>query len=109
VLGAAKIARKYTLAAMQAVPGVEFSAIAARDRARAEQTAADFGGAAVLTDYEEIIESPDLDAVYIPLPNALHHEWAVRAIEAGKHVLVEKSLAADYRDCRDIIYRARAR
>jgi len=109
VLGAAKIARKYTLAAMQMVPGVEFAAIAARDPARAEEVATEFGGAAVLADYEEVIASPDLDAVYIPLPNALHHEWTVRAIEAGKHVLVEKSLAADYLQCRDIVDRARAR
>ena len=71
------------------------SAVAARDRARAESFARKHGIETVHASYQELVESPDLDAVYIPLPNGLHAKWALAALEAGKHILCEKPFAAN--------------
>ncbi|CEJ81078.1 hypothetical protein VHEMI01227 [[Torrubiella] hemipterigena] len=69
---------------------VVVQAISARDRARAEAFAKKHGISDVRDTYEEILQDANIDAVLIPLPNGLHYEWAVRAIRAGKHVLLEK-------------------
>ncbi len=72
--------------------------LASRDRQRAEAAAARFGIPAVFDNYRALIESPDIDAVFIPLPNHLHLEWIKRAIEAGKPVLCEKPLGLNARE-----------
>ena len=64
--------------------------VASRDAARAEAYAAEHGIGRAHGSYEALLEDPDVDAVYVSLPNALHTEWTVRALEAGKHVLCEK-------------------
>jgi predicted dehydrogenase len=69
---------------------VIIQAVAARDRTRAEAFAKTHGIPEVRDSYQEILDDPNIDAVFIPLPNSLHFEWAVRSIRAGKHVLVEK-------------------
>ncbi len=68
-------------------------AVASRDGDRAEAYARRHGIARAHASYEALLDDPDVDAVYVPLPNALHVDWAVRALEAGKHVLCEKPLA----------------
>jgi xylose dehydrogenase (NAD/NADP) len=68
-------------------------AIASRSKARAEETARQFEIPKAYGSYQELLADPEVDVVYVPLPNGLHVEWTIRAIEAGKHVLCEKPLA----------------
>jgi D-xylose 1-dehydrogenase (NADP+, D-xylono-1,5-lactone-forming) len=69
---------------------VEVVAVASRDAARAEAYAAERGIDRAYGTYERLLDDPHVDAVYVSTPNSLHHEWAMGALEAGKHVLVEK-------------------
>jgi predicted dehydrogenase len=77
-------------------------AIAARDRKRAEGFARYAGIRHVLDDYQQVVAHPKVDAVYVPLPINLHHEWTVKALEAGKHVLCEKSFASNAIEAQDM-------
>lgn len=92
VLGCADIAVRRVLPAIAAVPGVEAAVVASRDRSTAERVAA-ANGAAAVTGYDAVLHRQDVDAVYVPLPTALHAEWVERALLAGKHVLSEKPLS----------------
>ncbi len=92
VLGAAEIAERRMFPAVAATPGVRLAVIASRRPYRAVELAARFGAVAV-SDYGAVLERDDVDAIYLPLPNALHEPWAERALRAGKHVFVEKPLA----------------
>ena len=71
---------------------VDLIAVASRDAARAEEYARDWGIERAYGGYEALLEDPDVEAIYISLPNSLHCEWSIRALEAGKHVLCEKPL-----------------
>ena len=93
ILSTARIAEKLIDGARVA-EDVEIVAVGSRDLARARAFADEHGIPQAFGSYEELLAS-DIDAVYIPLPNALHVEWSVRALEAGKHVLCEKPLARD--------------
>lgn len=92
ILGAARINRNI-IPAIRAAEGHTLEAIASRDAAKAAAYAAEWSIPRAFGSYEALIEDPDIDAVYIPLPNHLHAPWTVRAAEAGKHVLCEKPLA----------------
>lgn len=107
VLGAARIAPMALLRPARKVPGVEISAVAARDRSRARAFARRHGIARVHDDYAALVDDPDLDAVYVPLPNGLHAEWTERAVRAGKHVLCEKPFAANAAEARRVAAAAR--
>src|SRR5215212_9491250 len=95
VLGCASIAIRRVLPALTEAEGIELTAVASRDPAKARQVAHRFGCAAA-GGYDELLDRPDLDAVYIPLPTGLHAHWARRALAAGKHVLSEKPLTCDH-------------
>ncbi|TVY58513.1 putative oxidoreductase [Lachnellula cervina] len=90
ILGTATTAPLSLTLPAKSHPEVVLQAVAARDRTRAEAFAKKHGIPNVRDTYQDILDDPDIDAVYIPLPNSLHMEWAVRSIRAGKHVLLEK-------------------
>lgn len=71
----------------------EFGAVASRSAERAREYADDKGIARAYGSYEELLADPDVDAIYNPLPNSMHVEWSIRALQAGKHVLAEKPLS----------------
>jgi predicted dehydrogenase len=93
VLSTANIGLKKVLPAMQRGQFTSIDAIASRDLARAQQAAAALGIPTAYGSYEELLADPNIDAVYIPLPNHLHVPWIIQAAEAGKHVLCEKPLS----------------
>ncbi|MER9293922.1 Gfo/Idh/MocA family oxidoreductase [Mesorhizobium sp. M0518] len=103
VLSTAKIGREHLLPAMVEAENGVLSAIASRDLSKAKALADRFGARHAFGSYEELLASKEVDGVYIPLPTSQHVEWAAKAIEAGKHVLVEKPLALDANDILPLI------
>jgi predicted dehydrogenase len=95
ILGAARIAPDALIKAAHNVPEAQVVAIAARDPKRAREFAAANGIPRVLATYDDLVNDPDLDVIYNPLPNSLHCEWTIAALRAGKHVLCEKPLASN--------------
>lgn len=93
ILGASGFARKTMAPALNEARRSRLVAIATRDPAKAAPFAAIAPGLRVHQDYDALLADPDIDAVYIPLPNALHVDWSIRAAEAGKAVLCEKPIA----------------
>ncbi len=98
LLAASRIAKSAIIEPLPDVDGVEVTAIAARELDRARSTANEWGIANAYGSYEELIESDEVDAIYIGTPASLHREWSIATIAAGKHVLVEKPLAANAAD-----------
>jgi predicted dehydrogenase len=92
LLGTAKINRQL-IPALRASERGELTAVASRDAAKAAAYADEWGIPKTFASYEAMLASPDVDVVYISLPNGLHAEWAIKCLEAGKHVLVEKPFA----------------
>jgi predicted dehydrogenase len=103
VLGAAKIALLKVIPAMQASEETEVVAIASRDAAKAQDAASRLGIAKAYGSYEEMLDDPDIDAIYNPLPNHLHVLWSIRAADAKKHVLCEKPIGMNSQEARDLI------
>jgi predicted dehydrogenase len=93
VLSTAKIGIEKVIPATAAAARCEVVAIASRDLGRARTAASGLGIARAFGSYEDLLADPDIDAVYIPLPNHLHADWTIAAAVAGKHVLCEKPLA----------------
>ncbi|MFB2552636.1 Gfo/Idh/MocA family protein [Ensifer soli] len=92
ILSTAKIGRELVIPAIQDAETCVVTAIASRDAARAREVADRFSVPHAFGSYEEMLASDTIDAVYIPLPTSQHVEWAIKAADAGKHVLVEKPL-----------------
>lgn len=109
ILGAASIARGQFLPGLRESGGGRAVVIASRDPARAEAFAAEHGVERSTGEYRAALESPDVDAVYVALPNSHHAEWTIAALEAGKVVLCEKPLCAEVEDTRRVLERARDR
>ncbi|EJF64775.1 NAD binding Rossmann fold oxidoreductase [Dichomitus squalens] len=83
--------------------GVIVSAIASRDLKPAQETAKKYGIPKAYGSYEELLNEPGIDAVYISLPNGMHGEWTKKALNAGKHVLLEKPFTANAEEAREIV------
>jgi len=91
------------------LPEASIVAIASRDEARAKAAAARYGIARSYPSYDALLADPKVEAVYMPLPNHLHAEWVMRALDAGKHVLCEKPIALDATQAADMAKRAKER
>jgi xylose dehydrogenase (NAD/NADP) len=92
IISTANINRLF-LAGARRANGVEIAAVASRDRLKAEEYARENEIATAHGSYEDLLQDPRIDAVYISLPNSLHVEWSIRSLQAGKHVLCEKPLS----------------
>ena len=107
LVAASRIAGPAVVRPVAEVDGVDLVAVGARDLDRARAAADEWGAAHAFGSYEELIESPEVDAVYIGTPASLHRRWAIAAVAAGKHVLCEKPFAANADDARLIADAAR--
>ena len=101
VLGTARIVRK-TIPALQQTQNGVVTGVASRNEDRSKACAETYGISQAFGSYAALLDSPEIDAVYITLPNALHYEWVIQSLEAGKHVLCEKPLALSAAECEDI-------
>ena len=104
VLSAAAINWTAIFDPVQTHPGVVLAGVAARSLSKAEKQIADYQltGAKAYGSYDALLADPSIDAVYIPLPNGLHAEWTLKALEAGKHVLLEKPFTSNADEARTI-------
>lgn len=102
VLGAAAIVPMALTGPARAVPEAQIVALAARDPARARAFARRHRIPRVHQTYSDLLADPEIDAIYNPLPNGLHAEWTIRALQAGKHVLCEKPLASNAQEAEEM-------
>ncbi|MGB1753502.1 MAG: Gfo/Idh/MocA family protein, partial [Paracoccaceae bacterium] len=103
ILGAAHFAKQHMAPAMQLARNTELVALGTSDGAKAAPFKALAPGLKVHSSYDAVLNDPDIDAVYIPLPNHLHVAWVKKAIAAGKHVLCEKPIAMQASEIDELI------
>ncbi|OKP85375.1 oxidoreductase [Paenibacillus helianthi] len=107
IMGCAQIATGSVMPAIQESESGVIQAVASRGLDKSSAVAKEFGVPQAYGSYEELLADPNVDAVYIPLPNHLHREWAIRAAEAGKHVLCEKPIALNSREAAEMVEASR--
>lgn len=107
LMGCSSFAFRAMVPAMAECAGLELAAIASRDPVKAKSKA-DTLGVPICCSYEELVSEPGVDVIYMPLPTGIHEEWVHKALNAGKHLLVEKSLASDFDSARRMVEHARA-
>lgn len=98
VLGCARVFERRMVPGFTSAPNAELIAVASRTEDKAKATAEKHGIPRAYGSYEALLEDPELDAIFIPLPNDLHAEWTQKALKAGKHVLCDKPLALSVED-----------
>jgi len=108
LLSTAEIGLKAHLPAARSSKKAEIVAISSRTKARAESVAQDHAIPLAYGSYEEMIASDEIDAVINTLPNAMHHEWTIKAAKAGKHILCEKPLSATMAEAREMVQVAKS-
>lgn len=107
IMGCANIAQRTVIPAIKSLSNeYELIAISSRTSEKAQQFAQTFGIIPVV-GYDNLLDRTDIDAVYMPLPTGLHHEWISKALDAGKHVIAEKSFAMQYNSALHLVERAR--
>jgi predicted dehydrogenase len=109
ILGCARIARRGLIHGIRASQSGTLLAIASRSLDSARKWAVEFGVPKAFGSYEELLRDPEIDALYLPLPNELHKPWVLAAADAGKHVLCEKPLALDATEARAMVDHCRRR
>ena len=102
IIGTANIARGQFLPGLRAAGGVA-AAVAGRDLGRAQAWAEQHGVDRAVAGYQALIDDPDIDALYIPLPNSLHAEWTIKALRAGRPVLCEKPLCGTLAEAEQVL------
>jgi len=107
ILSTADIARRKVVPGMRKAARCEIAAIASRDAGTVQRVAGELDIPRAHASYEALLADPEVDAVYIPLPNHLHAEWTIAAVRAGKHVLCEKPLAMTSVDAQRMVDAAR--
>lgn len=107
ILGCANIAKVSVIPSISAISENQLVAIASRDLDKAKKFASQFNAEGI-QGYDKLLSRDDIDAVYIPLPPGLHFEWVMKALEAGKHVLVEKSASISNAEAELMVEKARA-
>ena len=108
ILSTAAIGTKKVIPAMQTAEHVDVVAIASRNVERAQAAADELGISKALGSYEALLADPDVDAIYNPLPNHMHVEWSIRALEAGKHVLCEKPIGLSSAEAEKLVAAGKA-
>ena len=109
VLGCANIARRSVIPAILDLPELfDLKYVASRDLEKAKTVGQEFN-CGYLGSYEELIKSPEIEAIYMPLPTGLHKEWIIKALDAGKHIYAEKSFASNYDDACEMIELAKSK
>lgn len=103
ILGPGFISTRAIIPAIQETSNSLTIAVASSNKQRAREVAQRFGIERFYAGYQALLDDPDIDVVYIALPNHLHREWTIRAAEAGKHVLCEKPLAMTADECKEMI------
>ena len=103
ILGPGFIAIRAIIPAIQEVSNSRILAVASSNDQRSREVALRFGIERFYSDYQAMLDDPDIDVVYIALPNHLHREWTIRAAAARKHVLCEKPLAMNAAECNEMI------
>jgi predicted dehydrogenase len=103
ILSAASIARRRAVPGMFQCEMAEVAAVASRSLGKAQEFARDLSIPKAYGSYEELIDDPEIEAIYNPLPNHLHVEWSIRAASRGKHVLCEKPIARNVAEARRLL------
>ena len=107
VLSSANIGTEHVIPAMKLGDYCEMVGIASRDPRKAKAVADKLGFPRSYGSYEALLKDPDIEAVYIPLPNHMHVDWAIKALDAGKHVLCEKPIGLSADDGRRLLEASR--
>ena len=107
IMGCAAIAKRSLAPAFAAHPSFQLTAIASRTAEKAQEFAGQYGVRSC--SYDELVTANDVDLVYCPRPTGLHAEWVEKCLQAGKHVLCEKSLACTYKEVSRLVELAKAR
>lgn len=102
ILGTADIAFRRFLPALQKCPGITYAGIASRTIEKTACFVETYGGIGYQS-YESLLEDNSIDAVYVPLPPALHYEWGSKVLESGKHLLMEKPFTTSLKDTNELL------
>lgn len=106
VLSCANIAKRSVIPAILSIPEYELVAIASRTEEKANEYGQLFNCEAIV-GYQKLIDRKDIDVVYMPLPTGLHEEWVIKCLDAGKHILIEKSLAMNFESAKKMVQKAK--